>query len=411
MTPDLVIEWSSRGYTAYDGRTGTTRNSLDGLSGREAVLALGRRSVFVRTTRLPNVSYAENRQILLIRADELFPLSLKELAFDFTLTEDTADGGHLALVVAASATDIRSAMAQLATAGIKVRRVVPASLGSALLAAKAGMREAAVVQPADEGIAIDIISSGVACYSRIVPVGPNLEADVCRTFTIAGIPCAPTIAAGPNAWVGADRQVSTSSLAAIAEHPGGTLNLRLPETVAAEESRQKSQKMRTALLMAAAAGALALYVYSDYDDAAAKVRAEDAKYGRQLRKLQSIQKVAEADAVKLTDFENELRRGYAPAQAFGDIFTTASDKLPDGVWLTGISLERGKELQLRGIAKTSGAVANYVRLLAAQPRLRNVRLVFANNSNIDKIPVTQFSVSAFPVGNLPILMQSKRSRS
>jgi Tfp pilus assembly protein PilN len=86
----------------------------------------------------------------------------------------------------------------------------------------------------------------------------------------------------------------------------------------------------------------------------------------------------------------------------------SSNRIPEGAWLNGFSLERGKLLQVRGTSKSSETVSEYMRNLQAEPRLRDVRLVSANNAAIETNQVVQFSVSAFPVGNLPLIEFGKK---
>ena len=100
--------------------------------------------------------------------------------------------------------------------------------------------------------------------------------------------------------------------------------------------------------------------------------------------------------------QNTLRRAFQPAQPLSDISAVVDDSLPPGAWLTGLTVERGKPLDLRGTAKTAGDVTRLVNALSASPRFRDVRLVFANSALIGKVPVIQFNVSAVCVGNLPM---------
>jgi hypothetical protein len=73
------------------------------------------------------------------------------------------------------------------------------------------------------------------------------------------------------------------------------------------------------------------------------------------------------------------------------------------VWLTGFTAERGKPFTARGIAKTGDGVVQYLQALTLEQRLRDVKLVAsANNAKIDETPVVQFSISAFPIGNLTL---------
>jgi hypothetical protein len=127
-----------------------------------------------------------------------------------------------------------------------------------------------------------------------------------------------------------------------------------------------------------------------------------------LKRATTLQKAVQADLTRYADGESILARAFSPAQKLSDVVTLAAIKVPKGIWLTGVSVERGKDLQIRGISKTSQLVTTYVDALAAESRFRNVRLVFANDSTIDEEKVTQFSISAFPVGNLPLLDPGKK---
>jgi hypothetical protein len=106
----------------------------------------------------------------------------------------------------------------------------------------------------------------------------------------------------------------------------------------------------------------------------------------------------------------QLKLAFAPAQKISDVTKVATQLIPKGVWLTALNLERGKLLQLRGSAKTSDSVAQYVGSLSKQSRFRDVRLVFANAGEIEGEKVILFNITAFPVGNLPVLEASKKKK-
>lgn len=409
---DLVVEWSPRGVRAHDGRARSSFDGLNGLSGREAVIAVSRRSVFVRATRVPDAPYDEVRRVLAVRLGDLFPMPSQELAFDFQLTDDLSEGGRLALVAAMPAHELRRLHTEMKQAGLRVRQVVPAAMGSALLAQTLGKPNAAVVQRAEEGITIDLVAEGALRYSRVAGSVIDLTAEVCRTFTIANMECADIIAAGDVAVPHADLHSATTSMDAMVNAGDRLgLNIELPETIATRILNTRKQRLRFAGLLAASAAMLALYAFSEYEAAAAKVQTEQSKAAGRLRKLKSLQKQAEADALKSAKLQATLEVAFKPAQSFGDLVTVVSNRTPAGVWLTGVNIERGKPLTVRGTARTSGAVAEYLRLLGSEPRVRDVKLVFANNSTIEKVPVVQFSISAFPVGNLPLAEQNDRRRS
>jgi len=67
-------------------------------------------------------------------------------------------------------------------------------------------------------------------------------------------------------------------------------------------------------------------------------------------------------------------------------------------------------VQVRGSARNSADVKQFLNNLEQQSRLRDVKLAFANTGKIEDTPVVQFSITAFPVGNLP-LAQPERKRA
>jgi Tfp pilus assembly protein PilN len=406
-TPNLVIEWSSRGIRTYDALTGATGTSLDGLSGREAVLALGRRTAFVKIAYLPPANDADLRQIVEARAGELLPLPIEQVAYAVHQTDQVSDGGKLSQIIAAPLNELRSAMAQLTTSGIKVKLVSVAAVGSVRVAESVGASECAVVQPSIDGIAIDILAAGVLRYSRTVSAGVNLDGEICRTFTVAGQPCGPVVAAGGIPFAEADHSTMASDVQYLANATFPSLILELPEDRLKREKATRQKGNRQALLLATATLAIAAYAYTDWDEKQTQVTKQRTRYANRIKQLEGAKKIVESDAAKVTALEQTLKRAYSPAQKFSDMITVATSELPKDAWLTGVTVDRGREMQLRGTARNGDAVAEFVRRLTRQERFRDVRLVFANNSEIDKEPVVQFSIAMFPVGNLPLVAPKK----
>ena len=106
----------------------------------------------------------------------------------------------------------------------------------------------------------------------------------------------------------------------------------------------------------------------------------------------------------------QLKLAFMPAQKISDVTKVATMLVPKGAWLTSLNLERGKLLQLRGSAKTSEAVATYVAGLSKQSRFRDVRLISANAGELEGEKIIQFNITAFPVGNLPVIQTSKKKK-
>ena len=108
---------------------------------------------------------------------------------------------------------------------------------------------------------------------------------------------------------------------------------------------------------------------------------------------------------------DSIKRAFEPAQKASDVMTLIANQSPKGLWLTGITFERGKTTFVRGTSKDSAGVSDYLQALTTEERLRDVKLVFANNGDIDKTPVVQFSIQGFAVGNLPLVDAKKKKGS
>jgi Tfp pilus assembly protein PilN len=272
-----------------------------------------------------------------------------------------------------------------------------------LLLKALGRGSGAVVQETTDGISIDLVVDGKLRYSRLAAVGGRLEAEVCRTYQVAGLPCGDIVSSGTLQSDDEDTHTSATTLESLV---GGWdtihLHLELPEVVAKRNLNRVRQKQRFAGVMAVAALALAGVVYSDRSAASAKVGALDARNKATLTGLKKQESAAEKELATQKALFDSLTIGLKPAQTYSDLITVASNRLPDGAWLGGVSVERGKIISLRGTAKTLEAVNQYLQNLGQDQRLRDVQLTATNNGQIDTTPVVQFSISAFPVGNLPL---------
>lgn len=406
--PNAVVEWSPNGVGFFDNGYKTAETLAEAatfLPGRNLLVALSRRTAFIRAYRVPNTSRAEVGRILDVQIGQLFPIPSSEVSYDFHLTDDVDQEGRLAIVAAVRSSDLVAMFDQARLAGLNVVQVVPAALGSALLAKQLGQPSGAVVQRLADGLAIDIVSNGELRYSRLTPVPEsalNIEAEVSRTFAAAVLPCCPTIAAGGLVLPEADATTDRWSIEYLL---GASLDIHIqtPAQRAAIELVETRRRTRLALLIFLASLLVLTFAYFRWSDAAALRAKSEATWTREIAQAKRIRDENIKTSSALVDMQGKLQRAFAPAQGIGDVVTIASNAVPSGIWLTGISLERGKALSIRGTAKTSELVAQYQQALIADPRFRDVTLVFATVSKIDEIPVYQFSISAFPVGNLPLV--------
>jgi hypothetical protein len=410
----LAIEWSPRGVVAYDARTRSTLVGEDiatmGLSGRDAVLALSRRGVFVRTTRVPNASPAEVRAILMMQAGELFPVPTIDLAWDFVLTDDVTNDGRLAVLAAVPSSDLRRALDAATAAGLRIKAAVPLSYGSTFIAHDLGLPDAAVVERSEDGTSVDIVANGVLRASRATPSTAPLDLEVPRALALAGIESAPAVAAGGALLPNAVRETEQTALRAVAEAPLDRLKLKveLPEAVAARVTADARRSVRTALMAAVAAGMLALIVGMNFSEAAQEAQAARSKSNARLQKLKNDEKKAVSERDRYTAMKDALDLAFTPPQKVSDIVAVTTTSVPTGTWLKNMTIERGRPLSLRGTAKSENLVADLVRRLDKNPenRFRDVQITNASSTLVNKVPVTDFVLTAFPVGNLPFVARA-----
>lgn len=414
-----IVEWSPTGVVGFDPATkrftkAETLSELAGTYGGGSIIAaVSRRSTFVKAVRVPNAGASEINLILQTQMATMFPVPLHELAYAFRLSDDTNAEGRLAIVAAMRESDLESLYADAKEGGLKVDRVIPAAFGSMLLAESLGHKNAAVVQETREGLAIDLVADGELRYSRVAPMPANsalIEAEVERSFQGVGLSSAPIVAAGGFPFAQADQSSSVSTLEALATFPIEKIGLSL-ETRETREGREKARqgnRTRLAVLMCAAAGLLALLVFVERAERAEEVRIANARWQKELGGRRTDATRLEGEVAKLQATVQSLKRAFAPAQLPADVFTTVSNHAPKNLWLTGTTFERGKIMYVRGTSATSEALSDYLQELTTEPRLRDVKLVFANNAEIEKTPVVQFSIQAFPVGNLPLVDAKKK---
>ncbi len=453
-TANLVIEWSPKGVTTFDAVTKSSQyfesvQAAGAATGsREVIAAVSRRAVFVRTTRVPDAGLSDVRLVLSMKLGDLFPLAASDLAYDFLLTDDVDSEGRLAVVVAMAAQDLRRLHQEFKAAGYRIAQVVPSAFGSVSLVESLGRTAGAVVGREEDGIGIDLIEGRNLRYSRLSTNTSNPAAEVCRTYTVAGLATSDIIATGGPKFADSDVIKTQSTLEALVSSPKGlpAINLEIPEAVALRAKKARDKRQAIAAVLFAAALGLCGYAYYDYSSKASAVQAAVDKEKQTLDRDNKLMKKAQdklanfvtpeqlatyskpvsttsksktgcgtsakstvaPDPSTATDAQSAIDLGFKYGQKFSDVAMTVVNSVPPGLWINGISLERGKRLVLRGTSKTNDAISTFTKNLAAATdpsgvqRLRDVRLEFTNNGSIDQIPVVQFSVSAFPVGNVPL---------
>ena len=378
--------------------------------------ALSRGNTFVRAIRIPNVGAADTEKILRLQLPQTFPVPAAELVFAYRPTNDINTEGRLVLVAAARAEVVRQLHAALRELGVNPQEIVAAAFGSMLLAKSMNLPNVAVVEHTPEGWAIDIVVDSELRYSRVIPLetgAQTLESEVGRTFGMAGLPSGTILAAGGTHLSFADMSTDKSTLEPLtlpdvqALHVG----LVLPEVLLSRERKQIGTRARLAVLMCFGAIALGMLIFVDRMERAAEIRKEQTSWNIETRKLESARNAAKAKVAGLAKTLETLDRAFTPLQKPSEVLALLSALAPREIWLTGISFERGKTISIRGTALTSTAVSTYLDTLSNHERFRDVKLVYANDANIEETKVAQFSISVHAVGNLPLTDPKSKART
>lgn len=407
-----VIEWSSNHVRSFVPGVGMTEGIPAGAA--VARVALARRNTFVRNVGIPNVGAADAEKILRLQLPKVFPVAAEDLVFAYRLASESMPEGRAAIVSAARADILRSLHAQTREAGVRVTEVVPAAYGSQLLAKSMALADVAVVDRTPDDWTIDIIANGELRYSRTVPLETDaaaLEAEICRTFGMAGMPCGKILAASGLDLEFADIRSEKSTLESLlgSEAEGLRIGLELPEVLAKRAQGEIAKRARLSVLMAVAAIAAGAFVFFERAEDVEKVRLAETAYKKDADAMREAKDAIQSDVTALRPKQELLDRAFRPAQRASDVLGAITALVPSDIWLTGVMFDRGKPVQLRGTALDSNSVARFLESLSENRRFRDVKLVFANDALIEETRVNHFSISLHAVGNLP-LVESRSTR-
>ena len=129
----------------------------------------------------------------------------------------------------------------------------------------------------------------------------------------------------------------------------------------------------------------------------AALRVLSQRVDRVVAKAKSL----EARQQFLTNQLSELQRALYPKYPVLDVLQELSDRAPQGIWLTGISYEKGKPLVVRGAAMSHTLAAAYADDLKRSPCFTEVAAGYSNEVTIGERRVVQFSITGIVKGNEP----------
>lgn len=349
--------------------------------------------------------------VLSLRLESLFPAMATDLAFDFSKGTHRGEDGVLATVVGVRSEQLRQAQRDLRDSGCIAAWVAPVALGAVAVAKSAGHDDAIVVESSGGQLCLDIVRHGSLVFSRSAVDGGTVESrhsEVLRTLAAFGLHSAALIAVKGTDLGNDVKEVEQGTLEAMSRHSAEHFDIELPEDIAQRAKSRTGLRTRIAATLWAAVLVVAAYVYFERDDMARSYA--KSQQSQQRERDDARKQMNEVASLVSTAEKNESTLGIAfvPSQPVTDVLTLVSNTLPSSAWLTGVTFERGKDLQIRGTAIHGEAVSNYVSELALNSRLRDVTLQFANNTEIEATPVVQFSVTAHVVGNFPLVEKTTK---
>lgn len=398
-----VLEWTPNGCRALDPATGKTAqgSAQEALAAigkpRKVGLLIGRRFAFVRTARLPDVAKEQALAALQLQLDRYFPTGADETAYDIRPQDDVSHEGRRWLLVGVKNEALRQARSELKAAGASAEWTSVTSLGAPIIAADQLLAEAVIVEDTQDGCAFDAVDQAGLAYSRVAPTRSDRDAEAARTAATAGIQNPQVV----------NSDAETSALAAIARSYPADIDLRLPEERLKQANRKIQGRRRWSIFLWCIALVMAALVWLDFGDSQDQIAKAEQAAEAEVKPLEDnvTRLAAMTETSGLT--AEAIDRAFFPAQGAGDVATIVSNSVPPGVWLTGMTFDRGRPLQLRGTAKANADVAQFVTNLSLTSRLRDVKIVFANDAKIDDTAVVQYSISAHVIGNLPLEEKSR----
>ncbi|HVL39338.1 MAG TPA: PilN domain-containing protein [Fimbriimonadaceae bacterium] len=378
---------------------------------RDVTLAISRRATFLKAIRVPNATRSDVASALAVQMPHHFPSAAGELAFDFRMSEDVGPEGRLAVVAAVRTAQLREAIDDAHAGGLNPVRIVPVAFGSVELARSLGRRDAVVVEETDEGLGIDVVQGGELRYSRLAPrprSEAEIDAEINRTLSIAGLPISETIASGGLQLESAAAETN-SRPSDFLSHPDQIgINLELPEFRVLREKARHRTRVRIFSLLTACALILATVAYLDAAAASERARSVETRWKGRITREQRLLAAAKRDESQERAISETLQRAFRPTQRLQDISTLIANAAPSNVWLSGIAIERGRRVTLRGTALNGEAVSAFQQALSANERFRDVKLELSSSVLIEQTPVVQFAMSLHAVGNLPLIDRDSR---
>jgi hypothetical protein len=400
----LLIEWSPKRVRALDPSTRQLRagaslaECMEGSqSGRDAIISISHRSAFIRSMFVPKAGPAEVKRILEIQLASVLPLGAGEYAFGYRLGREVHGKGLTAVVGAIKADSLRRIHQEAAELGLRVQAVLPVAFGSWLAAKERNINECIIVETDGETVNLDVIHEGEIHYSRSIPMPESpeeLEAEVARTFAIAGLPPAPVFSTGCPG-IHADITYTQEPIEYLADvHVIRKHLFTIELTVSSEARQERAERVKAVRAIVAAAAAIGMGAFAYSSRLPAKIESKPTTAGSRaaMNKARAKESAAKAELASAKRANKILDVAFNPGQSISDVVKVLSLAAPRDSWLTNLTIARGAPISVSGLALTDGDVAMFVAAVSSDPRFQEMKVISSNKALIGKRQVTQFLV-------------------
>lgn len=407
----LIIEWDREWVRVHFVDSATTKEgaslaAIEGVNGKTAILLLSRRLILQRSLALPDAQKSDVLVALKMKLVDVFPIPASELAFDYIPTSERNDQGRVCNVFAAKTSDINEVIADCSSLGIVIQQIVPAQALTIKFAEQNAVASGIFAERFGDLVNLDVYKYGDLVSSKVADLN-SLDNEIARMRAMAG-EGAKTYAYNVN-LDGSEQKLAAPFIGSFFQS-GLTLDLEPEEYRTNRNEKIRKDRHQKCYLLFIAGLAIAAFVGDDYMRRQTKLNTEIAKYEQKTKQSKQVTESDESAATKLKPSAEILLKAFEPAQPPSDILKVISQLLPRDTWLTGVTFERGKPLQIRGTSKKNELVSAYLLALGKQSRFRDVRLAYLNSGDIEDIPTVQFSITAFPVGNLVLVEAGKKKK-
>ncbi len=388
-----------------------------GISGKDVVVSLPRRMVTLRPVRLPYAPPEELRGMLAFEAQQYVLYPLEEVILGYHLEQEAeADGMITILLAAARRNLVEQVMAAFKLAGLRLTLLTVSSLALAELirdnvepvalvsvertemdvVVTAGSRviftrASSVADAADDSLAREIGRSISASRSELRDsaisatylVGEGADSGSGLVRSLSEILEAPVSLYSRQPISGQDAETLKYASAFGLALQTQSRNIARVNLIPEEPAELTARRRQTRNLAIAGIAAAAILIgggmqVQTYLATSAKQHQQQVDANRRWNELKPRLKQRITQDTQISAVYNAVNTGLDRQHPIVGILQGISQSMPDAskIWLTDLSLQRGKTLTIRGSAMSADLATRLVQALRKSSEFSHVRLTF-----------------------------------